>query len=355
MVLKRWLDVDPFDWYYRNVVESQRLYMDAERTKSLIEGKTYNKFVTGHERKVHVLTSTENQTKFEIQGYKPHNQEGVYVYIDGVPAPVTKKEDNYIHIGQPIAGGLEVVIFLTGVVDSYMTNDQCQTLVLQRGCAITYPRIELERKDDYVFDFKYSLNEYAVCMGKNLRRITVDIRANEPLEDALKRTFGMTHDCYTILDGVLYVSYNLNGFPVYVNYNYDDGGTIKNRMREKAVPESDCSIYNDMFFPNVTMTRAEFFTILYRMGENFYNRYTDNGYTPNTINNTERYIRDRGNIVGKWYDLFVLNILDEKFLDGCYVFPLYEDDTFDPNGCVTRAEAVTYLHRFIEWALERFR
>jgi hypothetical protein len=195
----------------------------------------------------------------------------------------------------------------------------------------------------------------AVCMNQKLKRVNVTLLPNETVDQALKRVIGYKRDLFTIIGGVLYTSFNLNQFPVYVNYNYKAGAAVKYRQREKVVPKSTCPAYNDVFFPGITVYRSEFFSLLQRMRKNLYNRYTDRGYVANDVTNTERFIRDKADIVGKWYAEDVLNILDEKFQDGCYVFPLYEDDTFKPEVCVTRAEAVVYLHRFIEWALERFR
>lgn len=361
MLTKRWIDVDPLDWFYRSVLEADRIYLDPNKEETLFSGKLYNKFISGKERKVVNFTTVEGQTKFKISGYKPHPDELVYVIIDGVLTSPSKLENDWVHVGQPLAGGLKVTVFLSGVPEMLtgdpMKNDAANCIItpLINSCTPAYPSAKLEKQKDYVFDLRYFYNEYCVCLGKKLQRVNVTVKSEEPIQAALQRTIGYKRDCYTIIDGYLYVSYNLNGFPCLVNYNYKSKGVVKNRQNEPVTPKSSCAVYNDRFFPDITLTRAEFFVLLQRMRKNFYNRYTDREYVPNTVNNTERYISDRDQIVGKWYAEDVLDILDEKFLDGCYVFPLYEDDTFAPDVCVTRAEAVVYLHRFIEWALERFR
>lgn len=357
-MIKRWIDISPKDWFYRVVLEADRIYLDPQKKETLFSGKLYRKFIQGKPRAVYNFTTTEGQTKFNIKGYKPDSRETVIIYIDGVPHPPSKLETDYVHVGFPLAGGKEVSVYLSGVVAMHQgdhTPENCQTYPLIDSCTPTYPSKKLEMASEYVFDLHYPLNEAAVCMGKKLRRVNVEVRQDESVQNALARTIGHEPDCFTIIDGVLYVSYNLNGFPVYVNYNYKAGAVIKNRQREKVVPISECAVYNDRFFPHITVSRAEFFVLLQRMRKSLYNKFTDRGYQPIVVDKTERYIRDRDKIVGKWYAEDVLNILDEKFNDGCYVFPLYEDDTFQPEVCVTRAEAVVYLHRFIEWALERFR
>lgn len=355
---KKWIDVSPKDWYYRSVLEADRIFLDGDRDESLFTTKTYNQFITGKSRSVHNFTTTEGQTSFKIKGYKPDSRELVIIYIDGVAYTPSKLEKEIVHIGFPLAGSKEVSVVLSGIASMHNgdhTNDNCQTYPLKSTCTLSYPTKKLEMQAKYVFDLRYSLNEIVVCMGKKLKRVNVDVANGESVQAALTRTIGNKDDCFTIVNGHLYVSYNLNQFPMLVNYNYKSGAVIKNRQKEKVVPSSKCVTYTDRFFPDITVSRGEFFTTLQRMRVSLYNKFTDRGYHPNTVANTERYIRDRSKIVGKWYAEDVLNILDEKFNDGCYVFPLYEDDSFDPEVCVTRAEAIVYLHRFSEWALERFR
>lgn len=355
---KRWLDVNPKDWYYRSVLEADRIYLDPMKKVTLFSGKLYNKFLTGKNRVVYNFTTTEGQTEFKIAGYKPDSRETVVVYVDGVPYPPTKLAKDKITVGFPLAGGKQVSVALSGVVAMHQgdhTPANCATYPLTSTCTLAYPTKKLEMSDKYVFDLRYSLNEIVVSMGTKLRRVNVTLRTGETVQSGLQRTIGWEDDCFTIINGILYVSYNLNNFPVTVNYNYKSGATIKNRQRERQVPTSKCVMYNDRFFPNITITRSEFFVLLQRMRVNYYNRYTDRGYSTVSIAKTQRFIADRSKITGKWYDDDVLNILDEKFNDGCYVFPLYEDETFQPEVCVTRAESIVYLHRFTEWALERFR
>lgn len=355
---KRWLDVNPKDWFYRSVLEADRIFLDKKREETLFSDKLYNKFITGKSRKVYNYTTTSGQTKFKISGYKPDSRETVIIYVDGVPYPPSKLEKDYVHVGFPMAGNKQVSIYLSGIVKMHEgdhTPANCQTYPLIDSCSPAYPSKKLEMQKKYVFDVRYSLNEVAVCMGKKLKRVNVDKANNESVQAALTRTIGNRPDCFTIIGGVLYVSYNLNQFPVYVNYNYKSGAVIKNRQKEKVVPSTKCARYSDRFFPDITVSRGEFFSLLQRMRKNLYNKYTDRGYQQNNPNKTERYISDRNKINGKWYAADVLNILDEKFNDGCYVFPLYEDNSFQPEVCVTRAEAIVYLHRFSEWAIERFR
>lgn len=358
MAIKKYIDVDPKDWYYRVITEAQNIFLDPKKEETLFSDVLHNKFIKGKSRGVFNFTSKEGQTQFKIKNYKPDSRERVIVYVDGVPYPPSKLAKGVVTIGAPLSGGHEVCIAITGVVSMHEgdeTTKGCGTYPLTNTCTLSYPVKKLSKQSKYVFDTRYSLNEVCVCMGKKLKRVNVKVGNGESKNNALRKAIGNKNDCFTIIDGYLYVSYNLNNFPMQVNYNYKRGAVIKNLQKEKVVPTSKCVMYNDRFFPDATLTRAQFFSLLQRMRRSLYNKFTDRTYVPNLADNTDRYIKDRSKIIGKWYDEDVLNILDEKFNDGCYVFPLYEDDTFQPEVCVTRAEAVVYLNRFTEWALERFR
>lgn len=360
-MMKRWLDIDPSDWYYRAVIEADHIFLDPLREETLFHSKIYNAFENGKERQVYNFTTYEGQTKFHIPGYVPHPKEYVLIYLDGVPVNPSKLEPDYVHVGQPLSGGISASVFLSGVPKMLrgdpLINDAANCLItpFTRSCKMQYPMARLEKANDYVFDTRYALNESCVCLGMKLRRVEVTPQIGETIQDALMRVIGFKKNVFTIYNGNLYVSFNLNGFPCMVSYNYRKDNVIKNRQNEVVVPISTCAGYQDRFFPEITITRAEFFVLLNRMRKNLYNRYTDTGYIEKPEGKTERYIKDIDQILGRWFAVDVLNILDEKFLDGCYVFPLYDDDTFEPRTCVTRAEAACYVHRFIDWALERFR
>ena len=366
-MLVRWIDVDPNDWFYRSVIEASRIYLDPHKEKPLFEALPYNQFYQPRPRQVYVFNSEEGQTEFKLDGFKPLKDMRVFVFIDGVPIEPAKQEEGKIHLPNPVAGDREVVVWVTGVPHLGSTpcdptqkdclEGTCREYPRVLNCSPKYPSADLSQKDNYVFDIRYSLNEVAILFGKKLKRVNVQVREGETVQKALERAIGLKDDCFTIINGTIYVSYNLNGFPISVNYNYFNTETnmVHNLQGEKVIPESNCALYTDRFFPDIYMTRAQFFVVLQRMRENLYNRYTDRGYKSTHPDFTERPIKDKATILKGDYAEDVLNILDEKFLDGCYVFPLYEDGTFDPERCITRAEAVVYLHRFIEWALERFR
>lgn len=356
--MKRWLDAGATDWFYRSVIEADQIKQTANDYFSIIRASAYSAFETDYPRKVFPFTSNENQSAFECKGYKPHKDNVVYVYIDGVPVAPSKLETDKVTIPSPIAGGLEVIIICSGVPKKQaMGVDNCVLKPVGTGCASMFPSYQLERKADYVYDTRYSLNEKVVCMGKQLTRVKVEQQPGESLNAALTRVIETRFDVFTIIDGVLYVSSNLNDVPVKVNYNYLDpkSNVVKNRQNEPAIPHADCAVYNDRYFPNDKMMKYEFYVILDRLRENLYSRFTDKKFNHSATSVLSRTIADKSLIVGKWYEGNILNILEEKFNDGCYVFPLYDDNTFIPTECITRAEMVVALNRLLEWALEKFR
>lgn len=364
----RWIDINPRQWFYRSILESQQIFLDGDKERTLFNGHTYNLFEAGKERRVEVIISEEGQKEFEVPGFIPDPRMEVLIYIEGALIYPSKLEPDYIHLPNPIAGNKEVVIMISGVpsLATYpcdpnaqdCSDGNCREVPLGRGCEPRYPSANLQQRGSYIFNINYARNEVAVALGKTLKRVHVDLLPGEVVQQALERVIGFKQDVFTVINGVLYVSYHLNHVPVRMNYNYvshNEGGIVKHLVGERIVPNSSCVLYNDRFFPDLKQTRGEFMSLMQRMRENFYNRYTDRGYIQTNKSFTQRFIKDRDEILGKWYDEDVLNILEEKFLDGCYVFPLYEDSSFNPQACITRAEVVVYLHRFMEWALERFR
>lgn len=343
----RWIDVSPYDWYYRDVLDASRLYLNPDESEALFQSIPYNRFVPGKGRIVRSYISTENQIEFDLPGYIPSNDNPVLCYVDGVPVRVETDRDK-VYLPSPISAGLEVVIMAMGVPELIQDGCKMTPTVSHRGI---YPSAELMHKSKYTFDINYSLNEVATAMGQKLKRIQLERYPGESVQDALRRQVGFDRNVFTIVDGVLYTSFEYWNVPVTVRYNYEgENGQILHTS-ERVIPTSEAVGWNDRFFPNVKLTRAEFMVLLQRLRLNLYHRFTDREY--DAVINNERNIPDID--MSAWWAEDLLDIINEKYLDGCYVFPLYADGTFNPTGCITRAEAVTYLHRFIEWALERFR
>lgn len=355
--MKKWLDVDPSQTYYRAILEADKIRQTYDDPFSIVRSKLYNAFEANYPRKVYTFTTKENQTMFDCPGYKPHAQNLVSVYIDGVFTSPSKTEDNKIYISNPIAGGLEVVIICSGV-PLYVNGgkDGCMKSPTLMDCGgVRLPSIDLKEKANYTYNVGYVLNEKVFVMGQSLERAPVYVMAGETDAEAAYRVIGGRKGLFTILNGVLYVSMEYNDVPMTVNYNYLENGIVKNRQNEPVKPHSSCPLYQDRFFPAVKMLRYEFYVILNRLRENIYNRYTDSKFSNSSVKVLNRTITDVQDMLGTWYEGEVLNMLEEKFHDGCYVMPLYADGSFRPTECITRAEMVVSINRLLEWALERFK
>lgn len=345
--MNNWIDTQPYDWYYRDILEATRIVLDPVSGETLLKGIPYNGFKVGQERLTQSYISTEDQTEFAFTGYVPSDDNPVIAYVEGVPTYVDADTDT-VYMPNPLSAGLEVVLIAGGIPD--MKADGCRDAPYLKTVGI-YPSVNLAHKPGYVYNVNYKLNEVATALGRKLRRIDLDRSYSISVQAAMKEQVGYQKNTFTIEGGVLYTSYDLANVPVSVEYNYKKSSGGLYHTKETVIPESAVVEYNDRFFPKVVMTKAEFMLVLQRMRINIYNRFTDRVYEVRA--NNERGITDIS------YDYYyaddVLDILNEKYLDGCYVFPLYEDNTFNPEGCLRRSEAAVYLHRLIEWAMERFR
>jgi hypothetical protein len=350
MTLK-WIDVQPSAWYYRDVLELDRLRLSTDPYQHVIEGIGYNVFEDGKPRIVKTFIATDNQREFIIDGYTPSPDNPMIAYVDGIRAMIDDVQPNKAILANPCAGGLEVTFMAAGVPKMQTDQYPCSSRPSDSGLE-KYPRVDLANKGTYTFNIYYHYNESCVVFSKMLKRVDVTLNAGETVDDALSRVIDTHDDQFTIIDGTLYVPYSYNEIPMDVCYNYKDGDDIK-YVCERVIPTSPSGtvLYNDRFFPDTELVRFEFFVILHRFRQNFYNRFTDRTF--NTYGVNERNIPDIDPKV--WYAEQVFDVLNEKFLDGCYVFPLYDDGTFKPTACITRAESVLYLNRFIEWTLEKFR
>lgn len=343
----RWVDISPYSWYYRDVLDAGRLQLFLDDTRTLFESIPYNLFESGKERIVKSYISTEDQMEFALPGYIPSDENPVTCYVGGVPVNVDTDE-NKVFLPNPISAGIEVIVMAYGV--PAMTQDGCHKTpsLVHPG---NYPGIRLKHESAYVFNINYTLNESATSMGRKLKRINLNRNPGETIQEAMHRVVGYERNVFTIENGRLCTSFEFWNVPITVEYNYKGAKGQILHTRETVIPSADIVAWNDRFFPDVTLLRCEFMVLLQRLRRSIYNRFTDREYIP--IANNERGIKDIS--YDHWYSEDVLDILNERYLDGCYVFPLYADNSFNPDGCITRAEAVTYLHRFIEWALERFR
>ncbi|MBD8498888.1 hypothetical protein [Paenibacillus arenosi] len=347
--MKRWIDVDPLDWFYRDVLEIDRLFTDETENYSIVDGISYNMFERGYERIVKRFITVENQKEFLIPNYKYHADNPMYVCINGIDVVPEEVQDGKVILSAPLSAGMEVVCIAYGKV-AYR-QEGCVKRP-DTGCSQDVaPHADLKHKANYQANLKYR-TETCTVLGVKLKKRLVEVKAGEDPDKKITQAIGFKRDIFVVHKGRVYLPAKYDGFPAKIGYNYYGKGAVRYTV-ETVIVESPCVKYNDRFFPSTRLRRSEFFTLISRMRANLYNRFTDHSYQHNP--SPKRPITDKDEWIRRWYGADVAATLDERYMDGCYVFPLYEDGKFEPEECVTRAEAVTYLNRFIEWAIEKFR
>lgn len=349
--MKRWIDVDPLDWFYRDILDMARSGLDAPSEHSFIEGLPYDTFEPGHERMIKRYVTFDGQQEFAIPGYQVHIENPVFVLIDEVQVQPEKVENEKITMPNPLPGGLEAVCIAYGR-PAYREDGCVQGPYVEKDeSAISLPSAALSMAADYQSQAKYQ-PETVTVLGTKLKRLPVQILTEEVPSEAIKKAFGFRQDVFAIHQGIVYLPFNYNGFTAIVGYNYRDAGRVQFKQ-ETVIASTAHARYHDRFFPDVRIKRAQFLVLLQQMRMDIYNRYTDHGLESSAY--PQRTIKDRSTFSGQWYEQNVMDLMSEQFLDGSCVFPLYENNMLEPEKCITRAEAVVFLNRFIEWALEKFR
>ncbi|WP_434750848.1 S-layer homology domain-containing protein [Paenibacillus amylolyticus] len=347
--MKRWIDVDPLDWYYRDTLEITRLRTDLTGDVEVLSGMTYNVFKEGYERMVKRFVTVSGQQEFLVPDYKYHVNNPVFVIVNGVEVLPEKVENGKVTMTNPLSAGIEVVVIAYGIPDR--KDIGCVNTPYNESGDYRMPHATLKYASTYHFSYS-NQPESCTVLGVKLKRLLVTVGAGSDAGVVIRNAIGFQRDVFVIHKGEVYLPYMYNGFPAVIGYN----AVIKKvsrRTSETVVVESGRVTYNDRFFGDVRIRRGDFFALMSRIYENLHNRYTDRVFTYNDT--PLRPIVDKDVILSKWYSNDVLTLLDEKFHDGCYVFPLYEDGKFEPEACITRAEAVTFLNRLIEWITEKYR
>ncbi|MFF2889456.1 hypothetical protein [Paenibacillus sp. NPDC057967] len=347
--MKRWIDVDPLDWYYRDTLEASRLKTDGTGLMDVVSGMTYNVFKTGHGRIVKRFITISGQKEFLVPDYKYHADNPMFVLVNGLEVLPEKIADGKITMSNPLTEGIEVVCIAYGIPDR--KDIGCVNTPYNGAADYRMPHATLKYATTYHFNLS-NPPESCTVLGVKLKRMIVTVNTGSDAGVVIRNAMGFKRDVFVIHKGEVYLPYMYNGFPAVIGYNAKING-VNRRTSETVIVESPRVTYNDRFFGDVRIRRGDFFGLLSRIYINIHNRYTDTTFAYNAV--PQRYIKDKAAIEAQWYKNDVLTLLDEKFHDGCYVFPLYADDTFEPEACITRAECVVFLSRFIEWITEKYR
>lgn len=277
--MNRWVDVTERDWFFPEVTEASSILL--EDGEPLVTSLMYNSFMADAPYLYQELTGVEGQKVFTLtQKITPTAANPLYVFVDGVQTVYksvtdngTSKSDVELYAAPRPGAIVSFSILGKPAVDRFGKP------------AITgnpqYPSHYLDHGDTYYYEpFSRQYNEYLYAYGRPLRRLFVpDAQWDVSTGQGLAAMFiGNQSDAYIVsparFGGCIYLPYNLNGVTCKFTYNSMEDGVIK--MRGGSFKGTAGTVlYNNRFFPNAYITRAEAFTLIDRMRQTLYSRFTD--------------------------------------------------------------------------------
>lgn len=275
-----WIDVNEGDWFYDEIVEASRI--ELEDGEPFIKGIPYTEFEIGapfiYEEKV----AGAGQKVFTLDiVIEPTPDNPLFVYIDGVQTvykdvrnpgttPITTEVELYYApkegaIVSFASFGIPKVDDFTGKPVSPISTPE-------------YPSYFLSDGANYYYDkFSRKYNEYLYAFGKALKRADVPdidwgvMEGNEVAE----KYIGLNTDIYCVAPwGKVFLPYNLNNVTCKFVYTVNENGFISQKSVDFK-PTSSSVWYNNRFFPNAKISRAEAFVLIDRLRKTFYSRFTD--------------------------------------------------------------------------------
>lgn len=408
--MNRWLDVNPSAWYYNAVIEASNLLMpDGSRW---IMGMTYSQFESGFPYVYHEIEAGEVQKSYVIPYVVSSSTDcPLMVFVDGV-----RVLSRQIQTGTP-ANSTTVDLYSApkkGSIVSFISYGKPVLDAFGRptgGGAGTYPSCTLNYWDYQYIPFYYKTQEYVVCFGKRLRRLSIPYYSGADINSLLQQYMGVSTDCYWISPaGMLYVPYTYNNVTCIVTHYSETQGMVT----EKVKPTSSYVSFNNRYFPQAKMLRSEWYTLLNRLRQYLYARYTDlpaplgvdqtiETYLAQNVFRLNGYFEEMGlsisvdgipvysgytvlpnehvvifkdkfpagkkvhfrwqktqsrfsdvnspDNIGKWWRPHVLELEDEH-VNGQYIIDL--SGNFSADAKITRAEAVASANVFRKWCIERF-
>lgn len=285
--MNRWVDVTERDWFFTEVTEASSIVL--EDGEPLVSSLMYNRFMSDAPYLYQETIGVEGQKVFTLtHKITPTAANPLYVFVEGVQTvykSVTNngldKTDVELYVSPRPGAVVSFSIVGKPVVDRFgkpgiAGNPQ-------------YPSHYLDYGDTYYYEpFSRQYNEYLYAYGRPLRRISVpDAQWDVSTGQGLAAMYiGNQTDAYIVspsrFGGCIYLPYNLNGVTCRFTYNSMEDGIIK--MRGGNFKSTvDTVLYNNRFFPNAYITRAEAFTLIDRLRRTFYSRFTDKD-APGAVN-----------------------------------------------------------------------
>ncbi|NGQ95318.1 hypothetical protein G3578_09140 [Brevibacillus sp. SYP-B805] len=274
---KRWVDIHAGQWFYNEIMEATNYYL--EDGEPLVAGMTYDKFDSP---RIYEEFQAAGQATFTLpEAVTPTGDNPLYVFIDGVKTIYKSVNGNTVELYAAPKVGSTVSFFMPGkpALDA-------DGRPVSAGGVYYYPSYTLNfggnaNLEYYYnpFDMKYL--EYLYAFGRALKRANVQAAewtSYADKQELLKKYIGYRDDIYAVdpNTGTVYVPYSLNNVSLQFVYTAHDKSNGSYKLMKGTLKATSSSVsYNDRFFPDAKMTRAEGIAFLDRLRQSFYQRFTD--------------------------------------------------------------------------------
>lgn len=278
--MQRWVDVNERDWFFNEIMEASSIVL--EDGKPFVESLGYNAYEEGKPYIYEEQDGVEGKTTFTLSlKITPTGENPLYVYIDGIQTIYREVRDN-------ASGTSDVEFYAAPPAGCIVSFGSIGVPVTDRfgkpsfsGPAVAHPYHALDYGATYYYEpFSRQYQEYLYAFGRALKRVSPpdeewDVSTYEGMAD---KYIGEKQDVYIVSPakhgGVIYMPYNLNGVTCKFTYNSMEDGVITMRGGEFRATAPNV-LFNNRFFPNALITRAEAFTLIDRLRKTFYSRFTD--------------------------------------------------------------------------------
>jgi hypothetical protein len=278
MKMRQWLDVLPGDWFYNEVMEASNYLL--EDGDPLISGFSYNRFSAP--KVYEEFEGDGGRVEFTLtlpEDVEPSTSNPLYVYVDGVQTIYKAVTGTAVTLYAPPRAGSRVTVMMQG---KPWVDVNGRPEIVAPG---VYPSKDLDNASSYYWNPLDGRHlEYCYAYGKALRRAPIPVdewNVSDP-QALVEKYIGSATDMYAIspsshpyAPGRLFLSMNLNNVTCsLIYYSKESDGTIVKRGGEFAAT-SPMPLWNDRYFPDARITRAEAYALICRMRDSFYSRFTD--------------------------------------------------------------------------------
>jgi hypothetical protein len=279
--MRNFVDVQEGDWFYNEIMEAANLTL-ADGT-DFISSIPYSSFNTGAPYLYEEQPGEQGKTYFHLTKLvQPTVDNPLYVYIDGVQ---TVYKAWYIN-GSSLTDVELYVSPKAGTIVSFVSLGEPSVDGFGKPSLIgneSYPAHVLDHAATYFYDpFSRRFQEYCFAFGRKLRRLTIPdaVWAAGTATSVVAAYIKDNQEVYCVSPtGTLYMPYNLNSVSISFQYTSLESGSVVIRGGTfKATAPTGNVQYNNRFFPQALITRAEAFYLVEKLRRTFYQRFSDADY-----------------------------------------------------------------------------